>query len=204
MLGAEQSGFIMEMGFEMFTRTLEEAVTELKTQEFKSLFAEQLTLPAEKAVDTLLESDIEAYIPEIYVESDTERLDIYRRLYRTTTARQVDDMRAELADRFGTPVEEVLHLLSLLHLRVVGSAAGFRKIELHGHSLRLFFPPESDTAFYESGYFQSVMAKAGEVTSHKPVLRQDGKQLVLFVSLRSDQPLERISEAIALVGALHT
>jgi transcription-repair coupling factor (superfamily II helicase) len=203
MLGAEQSGFIMEMGFEMFTRTLEEAVHELKTQEFTSLFGEQ-TAAAERPNDTLIESDIEAYIPEIYVESDTERLDIYRRLYRTTTARQVDEIRSELTDRFGTPVEEVQHLLTLVHLRVAGAAARYRKIELLGHTLRLHFPPESDTAYYESGYFQTVMTKAGAVTSHKPVLKQDGKQLLLSVSLRSDDPVERIREAITLVETLRT
>lgn len=74
MLGGEQSGFIMEMGFEMYTKILEDAVAELKEQEFADVFAETLKEPKVRLMETQVDADVEAYLPEFYVESDTERL----------------------------------------------------------------------------------------------------------------------------------
>ncbi len=86
LLGAEQSGFITEMGFEMYERVLEEAVVELKEQEFQKLFEGAPVEIRGKRTETTIESDLEAYIPDFYVESDTERLDIYRRLSASSEA----------------------------------------------------------------------------------------------------------------------
>ncbi len=179
MLGGEQSGFIMEMGFEMYTKTLEEAVSELKNQEFSELFSSEQKKISAPRTDTIIEADVDAYIPEFYVEDDTERLDIYRRLYKTETIKAADDIRLELVDRFGSTVEEVENLFRLSSLRVLAAKSGFRKIELHKRTLRLHFPPDTEKEFYENGTFQSIMAKAGEIRTHKVQLKQEVRQLLV-------------------------
>ena len=202
MLGGEQSGFIMEMGFEMYTKTLEEAVNELKSQEFSQLFSsDQKGIPVSRA-DIIVEADLDAYIPEFYVEDDTERLDIYRRLYKTETMEAVDEIRLELIDRFGAPVEEVENLFKLSTLRVVAANSGFRKIEINKRTLRLHFPPESEKGFYENGPFQTIMAKAGEIRTHKVHLKQEGKQLLLHTVLADETGSERVAETHKLIEQL--
>ena len=192
----------MEMGFEMYTKTLEEAVTELKNQEFSELFSSEQKKISVSRTDTIIEADVDAYIPEFYVEDDTERLDIYRRLYKTDTIKAADDIRLELVDRFGTSVEEVENLFKLSSLRVLAAKAGFRKIELHKRTLRLHFPPDTEKEFYENGAFQSIMAKAGEIRTHKVQLKQEGKQLLVQTTLINETGSERIAEVQELVKQL--
>jgi len=196
MLGGEQSGFIMEMGFEMYTKILEEAVGELKEEEFSELFAKEVSV-SRPLVETQVDADLDAYIPEIYVESDTERLDIYRRIYRTTTEREVDDIRLELVDRYGAPMEEVENLFTLAKLRVAASHSGFRKLELNKRTLRLFLPSEEDKKFYENGAFQALMAKVSQMESFQ--LKQEGKNLFLQTYVKSFEGVERVSEAMSII-----
>jgi transcription-repair coupling factor (superfamily II helicase) len=202
MLGGEQSGFILEMGFEMYTRTLEEAVSELKEQEFSELFAGDQKTPGR--TDTIIEADVNAYLPEFYVEDDSERLDIYRRLYKTQTVQAADEIRLELVDRFGSAVEEVENLFMLSNLRVLAAAAGFRKIELNKRMLRLHFPSGGEKEFYEGGSFQAIMKKVGELQSHKLQLKQEGKQILLFTALAKEAGPERILESLELLNQLRT
>ena len=204
MLGGEQSGFILEMGFEMYTKTLEEAVGELKQQEFSTLFSGDQKKQPQAGGDTIIEADVDAYIPEFYVEDDSERLDIYRRLYRAQTIKAADDIRLELVDRFGTSVEEVENLFILSNLRVLGALVGFRKIELSKRSLRLLFPPDTEKEFYDAGVFQSIMVKAGKMQSHALQLKQEGKQLLLHTALVKEENPERILEAQDIMKQLLT
>ena len=202
MLGGEQSGFIMEMGFEMYTRTLEEAVRELKDQEFSEIFASEQRAPAVSQIDTVVDADLDAFLPEFYVEDDTERLDIYRRIYRTRTLKGIDEIRLELIDRFGPSVEEVENLFLLSRLRVLGADAGFRKVELQKRTLRLHFPPESEKEFYENGTFQSIITKTGTITTHTIQLKQEGKQLFLQTTLSHETGPDRIPDIQRLMEQL--
>ncbi|MDE3057696.1 MAG: transcription-repair coupling factor [Bacteroidota bacterium] len=202
LLGAQQSGFIMEMGFEMYTKILEEAVSELKTQEFSELFASQPVTASQQKTETLIEADLDAYIPDFYVEDDSERLDFYRRLYKASTQSTVDELRLELQDRFGAAVEETENLFALASLRMLGAQTGFRKVELNKRTLRLHFPPESEKEFYENGAFQSVMTKAGEVKSPAIVLKQERKNLFLQTFLTKEGGAERLGEVQEILEAL--
>jgi transcription-repair coupling factor (superfamily II helicase) len=201
MLGAEQSGFIMDMGFEMYTRTLEEAVNELKEQEFSEFFEGKTGAGKPSPADTVVEAELDAYIPELYVENDTERLDIYRRLYKAISQKEIDDIRAELRDRFGSPLEEVENLFSLIEVRTLSSQAGFRKTSVAEKTLKLYFPAEDQKEFYDGGKFTSLMKIAGNVPSYKLSLRQEGKQLFLQTSLMNEDPREQIDEVRKIIGA---
>ncbi len=179
LLGGEQSGFILEMGFEMYQRVVEEAVAELKDEEFKELADGEKVDGRGKKAETIIETDIEALIPDIYVEHDSERLDIYRRLYRCVSLEEVHTMRSELQDRFGEYPEEVEHLFRLVELKITAARIGFIKVELTGEQLLLHFPPPEETAFYEgdNAPFQKIMERIHELKQFQPHLKQDGKHL---------------------------
>ncbi len=160
----------------------------------EQLSADQKKQPQAR-MDTIIEADVDAYIPEYYVEDDSERLDIYRRLYKTQTIEATDDIRLELVDRFGSSVEEVDNRFMVSNLRVLGALVGFRKIELSKRTLRLLFPPDTEKEFYEADAFQSIMVKAGKVQSHTVQLKQEGRQLLLHTVLVQEEDPGRILEA---------
>ncbi|MBI3005368.1 MAG: transcription-repair coupling factor [Ignavibacteriales bacterium] len=195
LLGAEQSGYIEEMGFEMYQRILEEAVTELKEQEFG------IEAPRVQKEETTIEADIEAFIPEFYVESDSERLDIYRRTYRARSAEEIQSLRTELQDRFGEYPPEVEHLFQLVELKYKASLLGFVRVELTNGTLLLTFPGQENVQFYESNNdgqapFQRVMNRASALRQYRPRLKQDEKLLRLEAAIaESAQPAGRIQSA---------
>jgi transcription-repair coupling factor (superfamily II helicase) len=156
LLGSEQSGFIEMMGFETYTRILEEAVRELKQEEFQELFKDERATPG-TARGFAVEADLEAFIPAMYVENETERLTIYRRLYAVNTHEQLDEIGDELRDRFGKRPPQVETLLGLVRLKLSAGPLGLTKIHLSPERLEAHFPPPSDTLFYESARFQQLM-----------------------------------------------
>jgi transcription-repair coupling factor (superfamily II helicase) len=188
LLGAEQSGFIMEMGFEMYQRIVEEAVAELKEQEFDKLFEGQPSRPKWTVGETTIDVDIDAYIPDFFIESDSERLDFYRRLYNAATEEEIRGMQDELRDRFGEYPEEVENLFATIQLKAIASKLGFSKVELSKNLLSLHFPPPEEKAFYEAAEgatapFQAMMAPLPGLRRYKAHLKQDGKQLKLLATL---------------------
>ena len=198
LLGGEQSGFILEMGFEMYQRVVEEAVAELKNEEFQELVEKKIGEEKRKTVETIIETDIEALIPEIYIEHDAERLDIYRRLYRCESIENVNAIRAELKDRFGEYPEEVEHLFQQIELKVIAAKTGFIKVELDGDGLALYFPPPEEKTFYEGedAPFQKIMGHLHEFKPLQPHLKQDNKQLKLTARIKfSDNQQDRLKSA---------
>jgi len=225
LLGAEQSGFIMEMGFEMYERVVREAVEELKQEEFKEVFQKDTSkfpIRDSKSVEAVIESDIEALIPDFYVESNSERLDIYRRLYKAVSREELTAMRGELQDRFGEYPEEVEHLFLIVDLRMAASRAGFQKISLRGKQLSITLPDASDEGFYgsvagnmagkdvnEAAPFQQMMKRVGSGGIRNVYLKQVGKELTLqFTHVLPDGTKERLEDAkrrveeIAALGSI--
>ncbi len=188
LLGGEQSGFIMEMGFEMYQRVVEEAVRELKDEEFTEMFKGQRIEGKAQKADAAIEADIDALIPNIYVESDAERLDIYRRLYKAQTLEDVQLLRDELKDRFGEYPEEVENLLLMVETKTIAGAIGLRKVELEGTEVRLLLPPTEDKLFYEGmeglvAPFQRIMETISGMKNIQPRLKEEGTQLKLVATI---------------------
>jgi transcription-repair coupling factor (superfamily II helicase) len=210
LLGAEQSGFIMEMGFEMYQRVVEEAVAELKQQEFQALFEKEIPLGKGRLTETVIESDIEAYVPDIYIESDAERLDFYRRLYRAKSPEEVQSLRDELKDRYGEYPQEVEQLFSLVELKILAARIGFIKVDLQEDQLTLSFPPADDKAFYETtdgkeAPFQAIMARMVGLKAYRAHLKQEGAQLNLKARISSEPtPTERLRAARAFLTSFQT
>jgi len=155
LLGAEQSGFIETMGFETYSRILDEAVNELKDQEFQDLF-EKKEGPL-SPTDTVIEAEFDALIPDFYVENDAERLGIYRRFYGLNSIEQLGELSLELEDRFGSHPPEVMNLLNVVRIRLVASQLGARKVRVTRNGLEIEFPPETDRSFYDHEKFQGLI-----------------------------------------------
>jgi transcription-repair coupling factor (superfamily II helicase) len=204
LLGAEQSGFIESLGFETYTRILEEAVQELKAEEFQGLLKEDGRRGA-LSRDTIVEPSFDALIPDDYIGSDMERLAIYRRLYGLTTVAQLEELLGELQDRFGKFPPQVENLFGVVRLRLQATKAGFAKVKISDSMMEIEFPPESDRAFFESESFQEMMSRISGMKGRGAVLRQEGKVLKLLMSIAryapAGKPLETGLEILQFLMA---
>ncbi len=203
LLGAEQTGFIAEMGFEMYQRIVEEAVRELREQEFSDIF--KGTQQTKQQPETVIEVDCGAYIPDIYIEHDGERFDIYRRLYRATAKQELTNIRDELIDRFGDYPEEVEHLLLVVEIRQKASQCGFTKVNINGNILLLTFPPSENVHFYEgdNAPFQHIIQQVQALENYRCSLKQQNTQLLLQITLTdTTNPMEKMKEVLTIVDYL--
>lgn len=155
MLGAEQSGFIEEIGFEMYHKILDEAVRELKETEFKEYFHE--TVEAVFVKDCQIETDLEILIPDEYVESMKERLALYKELDNLETDEELDKFREQLIDRFGAIPLQTQELVNAISLRKTAKNIGFEKLVLKSNKMIGYFIPNEDSAYYQSEAFTRVL-----------------------------------------------
>jgi len=190
LLGSEQSGFIEAMGFESYTRILDEAVREVKEEEFRDLFPEAAAQAPVPAV--VVEADLEALIPEGYIASERERLTIYRRLHAVSTPEQLQEVGQELRDRFGRLPEPVDTLLGLMQIKLAAARLHFPKVHVGREELQLHFPPESATAFYEAPSFQHMMTVIGSMRSAGVRVQQSANQLNALFPLGTENSDEQI------------
>jgi transcription-repair coupling factor (superfamily II helicase) len=178
LLGAEQSGFIEDMGFETYTRILEESVAELKSEEFREIFEREIT-EQKPLADAIVEADLDALIPEDYVEHPSERLALYRKLYGVRSPEQLKEIADEMRDRFGVLPREVEHLLEVIRLKLAAGGVGFIRVNVSENLVEIEFPPETSIRFYESDLFQQMMARIGEMRAEGVSLQQEGSTLKL-------------------------
>ncbi len=183
MLGAEQSGFITDLGYETYQKILNEAVEELKENEFTELFAEEDKdeegrISGEKFVtETNIESDIQGFFPEEYVPSSGERMSLYRELDSLTTPKQLEDYKKRLIDRFGQipPVGE--SLLTVMPIKWNAQRLGIEKVVLKMGRMILYFAPED--AYFQSRAFEKVL---NYVASHgRGCTLRDGERKSLLI-----------------------
>lgn len=183
LLGGEQSGFITDIGFELYQRILDEAVHELKEEEFASLFASERRgggsasgsssglhrspqRPVVKNDDLTVDVDGDAMLPQYYISSDVERYEFYKKLFRAADEEELNAITSELRDRFGAMPRETLRLLDAVRLRTAGITTGFGHIALKGEppamKLTCEFPSEENTRFYATT-FQPMMAALAQM-----------------------------------------
>jgi transcription-repair coupling factor (superfamily II helicase) len=168
MLGAEQTGFIDEVGFDTYHRILDEAVQELREEEFADLFD---TPSVPKAQETVVDVEEDALIPEHYLANNVERLNLYRRISEAAEAETLEEIRAEMFDRFGPIPEEVDHLIRAAEMRLIGQRLRLPKVTYKNRRLFLEFPKqEADPYFYEA-LFQPLLARLAEL-SRRYVLKE--------------------------------
>lgn len=158
LLGAEQTGFITDLGFDTYHKILDDAIQELKETDFKELFAEELSAKAKLIVpDCTIETDLEILIPDHYVNNTSERLQLYATLDNVKDETGLIGFQESLKDRFGPIPETVEQLINSVRLRWIGEALGFEKLSLKNGKLRAYFISGNE-AYFKSELFGKVLA----------------------------------------------
>ncbi|MEN8248487.1 MAG: transcription-repair coupling factor [Bacteroidota bacterium] len=197
LLGAEQSGFISDLGFDMYHKILDEAVQELKETEFKELFTKELSETAQLLVqDCVIESDLELIIPEDYVENITERLSLYTELDNTKDQEQLDKFIHSTRDRFGPIPQETEELIRSVELRWLAEKLGFEKLSLKGGFLKGYFIPQEKEAYYTGEVFGKVL-KYVQKNASRCKLRELKGKLILTI-----KEIESVQDAIDILSAI--
>jgi transcription-repair coupling factor (superfamily II helicase) len=179
LLGGEQSGFMAEIGFEMYQKILDEAIRELKRSDFKELFKEEIAKQDDFVQDCTIDTDLEILIPDEYVESITERLSLYQRLDNCEAEEELVAIKAELQDRFGPLPQQVEDLFATVRCRKLAVDLGLEKMSLKDNTLRCFFINRPDSPYFESATFQKIISCL-ETGTNKAKLKQTGKLFMLI------------------------
>ena len=205
LLGAEQSGFIADLGYETYQKILKEAVRELKNDEFQDLFKEQSAeqgsgatpVDASRFVDECtVETDLDLCFPDSFVPDGSERILLYRELDSMERESDIKRFQERLQDRFGKIPQQALELIRLVTLRRIGRELGIERIFLKAGRLSLFFVSNPDSPYYESNAFGAILAYAGQ----NPMtcrLREEGTKRSLLITDVPD-----VERAIGILNAI--
>jgi len=155
MLGGEQSGFISEVGFDMYQKILQEAIEELKEEEFKDLFKDELAKDVVK--ECALETDFELLLPDDYVNNVAERLLLYRELDSLENEQDLEKYVHDLEDRFGRLPEPGQQLLESMRLRWIAKEIGFTKLILKNGKMIGYFLENQDSPYFQTDRFGKVL-----------------------------------------------
>ena len=180
LLGGEQSGFMVEIGFEMYQKILAEAVRELKRSDFKELFEEEISQQDDFVQDCTIDTDLEIMIPDDYVENIGERLSLYTRLDQSENEEELVAMKEEMTDRFGPMPKSVADLFETVRARKIAIALGFEKMTLKEETLRCYFINRPDSPYFESILFKNLLAFT-QTSMNNAHFKQVGKLFVLVI-----------------------
>lgn len=191
MLGGEQTGFMAEIGFEMYQKILNEAIHELKRSSFKELFKDEIQKQDEFVSDCTIDTDLEILIPDSYVDSITERLSLYTRLDNCETEKELEEFKTEMLDRFGPVPQSVTDLFTTVRCRKLGVDLGFEKMSLKDDTLRCYFINRPDSPYFESEIFKDILGYL-QTGTNKAKLKQAGKMFLLAVdSIKNMEEMHR-------------
>lgn len=179
MLGGEQSGFMIEIGFEMYQKILDEAIRELKRTSFKDVFKDEISQQDDFVQDCTIETDLEILIPDHYVEQIAERLVLYTRLDHCRDADELIKFHDEMQDRFGPIPRCVEDLFKTVRCRKMSVELGFERLTLKQKTLRCYFVNNPDSPYFESALFQSILFHI-QTKTNKSHLKQTGKNFLLI------------------------
>lgn len=198
LLGAEQSGFMEDLGYETYQKILNQAVTELKNDEFADIYAEEIAdgrqLSGDDFVeDCAVESDLEMYFPDTYVPGSSERMLLYRELDNITDDRELDDYRQRLIDRFGPVPHEGEELLQVVPLRRLGKRLGCEKLILKQDCMRMQFVSNTASAYYKSQAFDKVLRYIGNNPRRCNLKEISGKHIMIVSGVKT------VGDAVAVL-----
>ncbi len=188
LLGAEQSGFIADLGYETYQKILNEAVQELKNDEFAELYSDEInsdgTISGERFVEeSTVESDLELLLPADYVTGSSERMLLYRELDGLTLDKDVAAFRARLEDRFGTVPPETEELLRIVTLRRLAARLGAEKVFLKGGRMTLFLVSNQESPYYQSEAFGKLIDYMMKYPRICDLREQNGKRSMIVKSV---------------------
>lgn len=190
LLGAEQSGFMEDLGYETYQKILTQAVTELKNDEFQDLYAKQIAqgeaISGDDFVDDCaVESDLEMYFPDNYVPGSSERMLLYRELDNIERDEELEAYRQRLIDRFGPVPRQGEELMLVVPLRRVGRRLGCEKIILRQGRMQMQFVSNTQSAFYQSAAFGRVINYIGYHPRRCNLKEKNGKRSMVVSQVAS-------------------
>ena len=197
LLGAEQSGFIADLGYEAYQKILKESVIELKTEEFADTFTDVAGGKEEEfTADCTIESDLELRIPAEYVPQENERITLYRRLDNMEHSTQLDEFRAELRDRFGEIPSTTEELIRVVPLRMAARRLGIERLVLKGGKMRIYFVGDDNKAYYNSSAFGKVLAYLQQNARRCNLKEVNGRRLMVIDGVSA------VTDALGILKAM--
>ena len=202
MLGAEQSGFIADLGYETYQKILSEAVTELKNEEFADLYAEEIKAGEEKISgeefvdECTVESDLELLFPNEYIPSSSERMLLYRELDKLELDRDVEAFKARLVDRFGKIPPEGEELIRIVPLRRLAKRLGIEKVILKAGRMTLYFVSNLESPYYQSIAFGKIIDYMSKYPRNCNLREQNGKRSMVIKEIGDVVSAVRILQEI--------
>lgn len=196
LLGGEQSGFISEIGFEMYQKILNEAIEELREEEFKDLFEERTTDQLTSFVrDCVLETDFELRIPEDYINNVAERLSIYQELDGLSTSEELEEHKQQLIDRFGPMPRLVKELFHSFEMRWLAQEIGFERLVIKSGTMIGYFVANSQSKYYDSPQFTQVLKYVQQQPKDCKLSEKNDRLRMLYTNVMSmDQAFARLKE----------
>jgi len=193
LLGGEQSGFINDMGFDTYMKILNEAIEELKQEDwYKDVVNEGEGASADKSVfsrqfvkDTVVDTDLQLLIPDTYVSNLTERLLLYRELDNFTKTEELLTFENNLRDRFGPLPIEVSELINVVRMRWAAMKLGFEKITLKNNKMLAYFLSKQDSDYYNSPMFKAVLSYAQKTPKQTNLKEQNSKLWLTIENIKS-------------------
>lgn len=189
MLGAEQSGFIADLGYETYQKILEEAVDELKSEEFADLYADsedgKRDSGSEYVRETYIESDLELMFPPTYIPNDSERISLYRELDKMEEERDILAFTERLKDRFGKIPKEGKELIRIVRLRRMAKKLGMEKLVLKKGQMSIFLINNPDSPYYQSEAFDKLLAFIQKHPRECNLRDQNGKRSIVIKNVRT-------------------
>ena len=193
LLGAEQSGFIMDMGYETYQKILSEAMEELGVE--TGMTAAKTS--GSFMVESTIETDQVALIPDSYIDITAEKIRIYKQLDGMTSEKEMELVKERLTDRFGKMPQEVINLFSVVKIKNLGSSLGFEKIIIKNGMLIMFFISNPMSMYYKSDVFGRILANANKYERIFNLKQTEGK---LKIVSRGIDSLQKALDTMALLS----
>ena len=206
LLGAEQSGFIADLGYETYQKILSEAVKELRNEEFQDLYSEEdkefaKTSSATDFVDECqLETDLPAHLPETYVPTSSERMLLYRELDQMEQDHQIEAFCTRLKDRFGPMPKEAVDLCDMVRLRRLGKELGAERLVLKNRQMRLYFVQAEHSPYYQSKEFGQIIAFYTTNAANCQLSERNGHK---FLNVSSIASVQSAIKTLENIGQIH-
>ncbi len=201
LLGGEQSGFINEIGFETYQKIMQEAIEELKENEFKDLYPEESDIETKEYVkDLQIDSDFELLFPDDYINSVTERLSLYNDLAIIKTEEKLQEYQQQLEDRFGKMPKSALALLDSLRIKWIASHLGIEKLVLKQGKMVCYFLGDQQSNYYQSARFHKVLLFVQQNSNLCKMKEKETKNgLRLLLSFENVKSIKKALELIEMI-----
>lgn len=199
LLGAEQSGFIADLGYETYQKILREAVTELRTEEFADLDNDSVAEPEDFVADCVIESDMELLLPADYVPQESERISLYQELDSIERELDLQAFKTRLQDRFGKVPQVTLELLRIPRLRRLARKLGIEKVALKQSYMYTYFVDDSNKAYYQSPMFGRMLHYLQQHPRQCAIREKNGKRSFSFSNVTSvEQAVDILQQILDL------